>query len=417
MRKSHRLSALAVERMNRPGKLHDGGGLYLIASPRTGPDARGVSKRWQLRLNVPTEPGIKRKWRWAGCGGYPDVSLQAAREQASKMRAMMRQGVDPIVERRKAKAAALKATRSARTLDQAFEACLADRVATAGWKNGTSSAQWRSEHRRYIEPEIGSTLVEEITVADVLRVVRPHWTKMPVLADRLLSRLEQVIAYAIAHGWRAVAAGNPAEQARVLLPKHKTVHKVEHYAALPAKEMPAFMRKVRSTEGVAARAIELLTLTVLRSAELINADWSWVKDGLLVVPGRYMKGQNRDDHAVPLSRQAVALLETLRPANATSGRIFPGLTRSMLSKAFGRLELAGTLHGLRAVFSTHCNEARLAPSDVIEHALAHKGEDDVKLAYDRGTRAHPRIALMRAWANFLDCPKADDNVTPLPRRA
>jgi hypothetical protein len=214
--------------------------LYLIASPRTGPDARGVSKRWQLRLNVPTEPGIRRQWKWAGLGGFPDTTLSAAREEAAKMRAMMRQGIDPIIERRKAKAAALKATRDARTLDQAFEACLANRVATAGWKNGTSSAQWRSEHKRYIAPEIGSTLVELLEVADVLHVVRPKWTEQSVLADRLLSRLEQVIQYAILHRWRPAAAGNPAEQARMLLPKHKAVHKVKHYAALPAEEMPAF---------------------------------------------------------------------------------------------------------------------------------------------------------------------------------
>jgi integrase len=130
-----------------------------------------------------------------------------------------------------------------------------------------------------------------------------------------------------------------------------------------------------------------------------------------------MKGKNRDDHAVPLSKQAVRLLEALRPANAESGRIFPGLTRSKLTNAFGRMEVAGTPHGLRATFSTHCNEVRCAPSDVIEAALAHRGEDGVKLAYDRGTRAHPRIALMQAWANFLDGCDADDNVSPLPRRA
>ena len=413
VRKIHRLSALAVERMNRPGKLHDGGGLYLIASPRTGKDAEGVARRWQLRLSIPTSPGIKRRWRWAGLGSFPDVSLAAAREQASRMRAQQREGFDPILARRKARAEALKAARDARTLDQAFAACLEDQA--AGWKNGASRAQWEAEWKTYGSPKIGGMLLNSVAVADILKVMRPLWTEHPVLADRFLNRIERAIDYAIPHGWRTVAS-NPAEQARKMLPKRSTVHAVEHYAALPADDMPDLLRKVRVIESVAARAIELLALTAVRSNELLGAQWEEINlsAATWVIPAKRMKGAKNatSDHFVPLSRQASELLAALRPADAT-GPVFFGLTRSKVGKVFGRLKVESTLHGLRSTFSSWSNENRIAASDVIEAVLAHKSGNAVKDAYDRGDRREQRRILMQQWADFCDGRAAANNVTPL----
>ena len=407
----HRLTALAVERLNKPGKLHDGGGLFLRAVARKGRNATGVSKHWQLRLNVPTQPGAKRRWRWAGLGSFPDTSLAAAREKAAPMREQQREGRDPIALRKQARAQTLAAAEKEHTLKQTFDAFLADRA--AGWKGEASVQSWRSEWSNYLGPRLGRLQVSVIGVDDVLRIVRPLWTTRPVLAERLLIRLGQLFDYATGHGWRPAEQQNPAKLARKVLPPHSSVHQVEGFAMVPVEAMPAFMRKLRATEGRAARCIELIALTCVRGAEARPADWAEfnLDAGLWVIPGKRIKGKHRADHAVPLSQQAVALLTALGPADA--GLVFPGLTRSKFARGFTALQVEGSIHGLRSSFSTWANENRIAPEDVIERALSHRQEDDVQAAYDRGDRRHPRALLMQSWGDYCDGRETVDNVTRL----
>lgn len=410
----HRLTALECERMSKPGKKHDGGGLYLRAVPRKGKKAAGVTKSWLQRLSVPTQPGVKRRWRWAGVGPWPDTSLAEARELASKMRKQHREGVDPIALRRQARAQALAAAAKEHTLEQTFDAFLADRA--AGWKGEASVRSWRSEWKNYIDKALGHLLVSAVTVTDVLQIVRPLWTERPVVASRLLIRLGQLFNYAIASGWRPPDRQNPAKLARDVLPPHSSVHQVESFAMVPVAEVAGLMRKLRDTEGPAARCIELIALTCVRSAEAIPADWTefdLVSPGgpLWLIPGHRIKGRRRADHAVPLPRQAVELLKALGPA--ASGPLFPKLTRSKLGKAFASLQVEGSIHGLRSSFSTWANDTRAAAADVIERALTHKEEDDVKAAYDRGDRRHPRALLMQAWSDHCDGLVAADKVTRL----
>jgi integrase len=332
---------------------------------------------------------------------------------ASKIRKQHREGLDPIALRKRARALAAAAAAKEHTLKETFDSFLADR--TAGWKGEASVRSWRSEWSNYVGSGLGHLQVSAIGVDDVLQLVRPIWTAKPVLAERLLIRLGQLFDYATGHGWRPAEQQNPAKLARKVLPPHSSVHQVESFAIVPVAEMAGFMGKLRTTESAAAHCIELIALTVVRSSEAIPADWAEFDldaagGPLWLVPGHRIKGKHRADHAVPLSHQAASLIKALGPA--ARGPLFPTLTRSKLGKAFAALQVEGSIHGLRSSFSTWANETRAAAADVIERALTHKEEDDVKAAYDRGDRRHPRALLMQAWGDHCDGLVAD-NVTRL----
>jgi integrase len=417
MREIHRLSARRVETAKAPRRLHDGGGLHLQITPRIG---GGVAKSWELRYQTLPQLDGKRRWHWMGLGPFPDVSLARAREKAAEAREQRRNGVDPLEARARAKAERIAAARRARTLNDVFAACLADRE--AAWKGSVSKEQWNGEWRRYVSPIIGETLINDTTVDDIKSVVHPIWTTMPVLADRALSRIEKVIDYAIASGWR-LAEGNPAQRTRLLLPKHSEVHRVEHYAAMAAADLPAFMVHLRALKTPTSAGLEFAILTATRSNEALGATWEEIDlaNATWTVAGERMKGRKGKTrpHVVPLSPQAVALLKARKSAEA-SGLVFTKKGRRLSRNAFCTLLRTmkvenATPHGFRSTFSSWANDHEVATSDTIEVALAHKIGDETSRAYNRGKRQDPRRVLMQLWADFIDTGGLVDNVRELKR--
>jgi integrase len=338
-----------------------------------------------------------------GLGPFPDVSLADAREAASQCRASLRQGTDPIEQRKQAKAAAAAAA-NAMTFKQVADRYIA--AHEAAWRNEKHRYQWRQTLKIACE-HIGKVPVPAVATGDILRVLEPLWRTKTETAARLRGRLEQVLDYATAHGWRA--GENPARwrgHLAKLLPSPKKIAKVEHHAALPWEEIGTFMVELREQEGTAARALDFTILTGARTGETIGATWGEfdIEAAVWTIPGGRMKAGR--EHRAPLSRSALAVLKTMAamrcgewvfPGGRT-GRPLSNMAMVMLLRRMGHKNL--TVHGFRSSFRDWCSEATNYPREIAEKALAHTVGDETERAYQRGDLLEKRRELMGAWANF-----------------
>lgn len=409
------MSALEVKRLQHPGIGRNvtfpvGGvsGLLLQIAPTGG-------RTWLLRTVV----GGRR--REIGMGGYPDVTLAQARERAREAKDKIRQGIDPVEERRANRAALETARQRGMTFAEATEKCLASKL--GAFKNPKHRQQWENTLETYAMPELGKMLVDEINVQDVLRVLEPIWLEKTETASRLRGRIEQVLSWASVKGHRT--GDNPARWAgnlKELLPAATKVAKARHHPALLFGDAPRWFAALRKRDGVGARALELAALTATRSQEVRGARWEEIslKDGLWIVPAARMKMER--EHRVPLSKHAVLLLQDL-PRLEDNSLVFPAprggeMSDMTLSAAMKRLHAAdisqggaGFLdkvskrpavpHGLRSTFRDWVAELTHFPGEMAEVALAHKVGNAVEAAYRRGDMVEKRRAMMAAWAGFL----------------
>jgi integrase len=269
--------------------------------------------------------------------------------------------------------------------------------------------------------------VQAVDTAAVMRVLEQDvdgtafWVARLETASRVRQRIEAVLDWAKVHGYRE--AGNPARwrgQLDKLLPAKSKVRVPRHHAALPHREVPAFMTVLRAQEGTAARAFEFAILTCARTSEALSATWAEVNlDGQAwTIAASRMKSSR--EHRVPLSSRALAILKEMRllaPGSGADAFIFPGAKhgRPLSNMAFltllrrmGRGDL--TAHGMRASFKTWASEETPFPRDVIERALAHVTGNRAERAYERGDLFKKRRALMEAWAAFCGSAETGDNV-------
>jgi integrase len=278
-----------------------------------------------------------------------------------------------------------------------------------GWRNAKHRQQWRNTLDTYALPVLGEMSVATITTGDVLRVLTPIWQNKTETASRLRGRIEAVLSYAKALGWRH--GENPAvwkDNLAQLLPAKARVSKVEHHAALPWHDIPAFMRDLGQRDGAAAHALRLLILTATRTSETLAARWREfdLTRSLWIIPPNRMKGGR--EHRVPLSPDALAVLARLGCADAQPDAfVFSGaklgmplsnMALLMLLRRIGRGDV--TAHGFRSAFRDWVSEATDHPNEVAEMALAHVVGDKVEAAYRRGDLFGKRIALMADWSRF-----------------
>lgn len=402
-KKADELKAIQVERLKAPGFHAVGGvaGLHLRVSD-TG------ARSWIARLMV----GNRR--RDIGLGGYPDVTLSQARERAREARAKVREGIDPIEARR----AALTALRGTLTFDEAAERLIEAKAPE--WKNAKHAAQWAATLKTYASPIIGRLPVDKIELAHIVDVLTPIWREKTETATRLRSRIEAVLSWATASGYRS--GENPARWRGNLdagiFPKAGKIRKVVHHAAVAIDVMPEFMAELRERDGMAARALEFLILTATRSGEVRGALWSEIDLDAAVwtIPAHRMKAGKA--HVVPLSAPALALLRGL-PRLAGNDLIFPAprggvLSDMTLTAVMRRMQVDAVPHGFRSTFRDWASERTSYPAQVAEMALAHAIGNKVEAAYRRGDLLAKRVNLMRDWSRFCDAPKAA-NVTPIGR--
>ena len=245
-----------------------------------------------------------------GLGGYPDVTLAGAREAARNARMLIKSGKDPIAEAR----ASANALRASLAKDVTFEQAARSYIAAheSGWRNAKHAQQWRNTLASYAYSKIGGLMVRDVALAHILSVLEPIWTEKTETATRLRGRIEQVLDWATARGYRDGL--NPARwrgHLDKLLARPSKVVDVEHHAALPFTEIGGFMLRLRDAKGMGARGLEFAILTAARSGEVRGATWSEIdlKAAVWTVPGNRMKMGR--EHRTPLSPSAVALLNEL----------------------------------------------------------------------------------------------------------
>jgi integrase len=332
MRAIHKLSAVTVTNLKTPGLYADGGCLYLRVAP-------GGSKGWIFRF------GFAGKMRDAGLGPFPTVSLVNARKQAEAYRELVAAGVDPIEARNSDRDAARIASLAAMTFEQCAKAYIKSHE--AGWRNRDHRHQWPSSLKHYVYPIIGTLPVQAVDTALVLKVLEPIWTEKPETASRVRGRIELVLSWAKVRGYRQ--GENPAiwrGHLDHLLPAKRKVHRVEHYAALPYREIGTFMARLRADPSISARALELLILTVTRTSETLGARWDEIdfEQRMWVIPANRMKAER--EHRVPLSARAIAILKEMTKVRRDEF-VFPGKKqgRPAHSQHISRLARAPAVDG------------------------------------------------------------------------
>jgi integrase len=407
-KKAKELSAVEVQRLTTPGLHFVGGvaGLALQVLPTGG-------RSWVLRTKV----GAKR--RDMGLGGFPDVLLAEARAAARAARAEIKKGIDPIEDAR-AKRSALKASQAAALT---FEQCAAEYIKAnkSGWKNDKHAQQWENTLRTYAYPHIGSILVQDIGLPNVLAVLKPIWEVKTETASRVRGRMESVLGWATVHEYRHGL--NPArwrDHLDKLLPKPGKVTKVEPREALDGSEMGSFMTKLRAMEGVGARALEFAILTAARSGEVRGATWDEIDTTakVWIIPASRMKAGK--EHRVPLSDAALSVVEA-RPRVVGSPYIFTAprggqLSDMTLSAVTRRMKAACVPHGFRSTFRDWVSERTSYPGDMAEMALAHTISDKVEAAYRRGDMMDKRRQMMSDWAMFCAMVETTGDVIPMTRK-
>lgn len=342
--------------------------------------------------------------QWMGLGAASDTSVAEARDEAALLRVKVRQGGDPMAEREQA--AVVRTAVKPRAAVPTFAKCAETYIEShrAGWKNAKHIDQWESTLRTYAGPIIGKKAVDQVTIEDVLRILKPIWTTKPETASRLRGRIEKVLGWATAMKYRS--GDNPAAWSGALshlLPAISKVQTIEHHKALPYAELPKLMRKLERNDSMSARALMFTILTAARTGETTGAVWSEIDlhTKVWTLPADRMKA-NRE-HRVPLSVAALTLLKDL-PAD--QDHVFPGprgkglSNMAMLQLLRGLVGEGHTVHGFRSAFSTWAREQTDYPREIVEACLAHASGDAVELAYRRTDFIDKRRALMEAWAGY-----------------
>jgi integrase len=374
---------------DKPYKLSDGGGLFLLVNP-------GGSKLWRLKYRF----GGKEKL--LAIGSYDKgVSLKKAREERDKARKQLVEGIDPGASRKEEKHAERE------QIENTFRAIALNWAETYG-------AHWTESHRARVVtsleadafPALGDLPIKEITPPMVLEVIRAVESRGALdVASRVLQRTSSIFRFAIQTGR---ATYNPAADMRGVL---KT-RKVEHRSTISQGELPEFLKKLDSYSGdpITRLALRLIILTFVRTGELRGARWEEfdVDQREWRIPAERMK--MRSPHIVPLSPQALAVLEELQPLTGHFYLLFPSqrdqqkpISENTLLYALYRLgyHKRATVHGFRALASTILNETGFRP-DVIERQLAHVERNKVRAAYHRSEYLEERHKMMDWWGECIE---------------
>ena len=383
----HKLKDIQLQKLTKPGLHGDGGGLY-IQVKATG------AKSWIFRFM------INQKARSKGLGPYPAITLAEARTKAAECRELVAKGIDPIEAENASKESVPAMT---------FKECAVAYIDTqkAGWKSDKHAAQWPSTLEMYAYPVIGDLPVDAVDLTHVRQILDPIWSTKTTTADRVRSRMEQVLGWAAVQGLRST--DNPARWKDLLskiYPHKSKIQQVQHHAALPYDELQGFWKLLKAQFGHGARALMLTILTACRTTEVLKATWPEfdLDKRLWIIPGVRMKAGK--EHRVPLSDAALEVLALQKFAD--SPFVFPGkggkapLSNMAMEMVLRRMKFDEiTVHGFRSTFRDWGSETTDYPNEVLEMALAHAVGDKVEAAYRRGDLFQKRVSLMSDWALFV----------------
>jgi integrase len=381
-----RLKASEITKLG-PGRHHDGGGLYLVVG-------KGNARSWIFRY---FRDGKSHDF---GLGPAHTLGLADARERAFECKAALYRGNNPVRMRQAEREERVLAVAKAMTFEQAAGQYIA--AHKAKWRGDRQERQWRQSLAAYVFPILGKLPVRVIDTELVVKVLEPIWFTKTETATRIRNRIELILDWATARGYRE--GDNPARwrgHLKSQFPERGQLQKTVHHAALPFAEIGTFMTELRRLDDVPARALELLTLTALRTDEVRLAQWNEINraERVWTVPAERMKG--KQPHRVPLSDAALQVFDAMEAMKA--GRfVFPGRNGAFgpaeMRRILGSLRAGLTVHGLRSTFRDWAKEAAY-PDDVAEKALAHQvAKNQSEAAYLRTDLLERRRPLMNDWA-------------------
>lgn len=381
-------------RAAKPGAtLYDGGGLELHTKNDT-----ACSKLWRLRYYRP----VTKKRTMMSLGQYPAVTLAHAREKREEALRLLLKGIDPVEFRSEQQAK--KAEESANTFRRIAELWFSLKR-SQNLAEGTLNDIWRSLEK-YVLPEVGSRPVTELTARTFIEILKPISAQGKAdTVRRLAQRINEVMYYAVNAGF---IPANPAAK----ISKAFSAPIVRNMPAITPSELPGLMQAlaVARIETQTRLVIEWQLLTICRPAEAAGIRWDEIdlsRNQWRIPAGRI---KQRREHIVPLCRQALAILEAMRPISGSREFVFPHnsdpkrpMCEQTANAALKRMGYGGRLvaHGLRSIASTALNEEGFA-SDVIEAALSHIDKDEVRRIYNRTTYLEKRKKLMDWWGDFVE---------------
>ena len=376
-------------------KITDSKGLFLHV-------AASGKKTWRYRYELP--PGKESTFV---IGEYPTLSLEAARAERVTLREMIKAGINPADARKQEKQTKVEAREEKKKLAaNTFEVVAREwhQQQLNRWAPATAKGVLVCLERNAL-PFLGDKQVDQITPPMVLEALRAVENRGALgMARKTIQAINGVLRYAVQTG---KATYNPASDMRGVL----KAQKVRHRTMVPPEEMPGFLKALAAGDihSTTKSAIQFTILTATRSGEVRYATWAEIdfEQRLWAIPAERMK--MKSPHTVPLSKQAVAILDRMKILYGDKGLIFPGIhypnkPLSENTMLYGLYRIGyhskATMHGFRALFSTVANEAGFNP-DAIERQLAHREKNAIRAAYHRSEYLPERIKMMQWWADHL----------------
>lgn len=379
---------LRAKALEKDLTLHDGDGLLLIVKT-------SGKKLWRFRYQ---RPATKQR-TMMGLGAFPALSLVDAIGLRADYLALLANGIDPQIQ------AEVAEEQQQIALDSIFSTVAANwfQLKSKSVTPDYAKDIWRSLEKD-VFPAIGEIPVQQIKARTLVEALEPIKARGALeTVRRLVQRINEIMIYAVNTG---LIDANPASGVGMAFEKPKK----QNMPTLRPEELPKLMRSlVMSNLSVPTRClIEWQLLTLVRPSEASGARWSEIDldAKLWTIPAERMKAKR--EHIVPLSTQALDILEVMKPISAHREHIFPSrndpkqpMNSQTANAALKRIGYGGKLvaHGLRSIASTSMNEAGFN-SDVIEAALAHIDKNEVRRAYNRSTYLQKRIELM-SWRGEL----------------
>jgi len=382
---------MKIGKLVDPGYYPDGGGLYFQISP-------SGARSWIFRFT------LMGRAREMGLGSLSVVTLAAAREEATRCRALLHDKIDPIQARDEARRKA--AASGARMFRAAASEFIAG--ARAGWKNAKHAGQWTNTLATYAFPVIGDTDVRTIDTAMIVRTLQPIWMAKRETASRVRGRIEAILDAEKVFGHRD--GDNPARwrgHLDKILPKRKKAA-VKHHPAMPWADIPEFISQLKAKVAKGSRsalALHLLILCATRTNEVQFArpEEFDLKAKIWTIPAQRMKMGL--PHRIPLCDKACEIVAKMLPY-AKWGYLFPGDKASRPLSGMAMLELLRgmghaeyTVHGFRSTFQDWAEERGEYADVLVERALAHT-TGSVRRAYQRGDMLDRRRKMMEHWARY-----------------
>ncbi|MBU1056095.1 MAG: integrase arm-type DNA-binding domain-containing protein [Proteobacteria bacterium] len=390
---------------NKQIKLFDGDGLFLLVTPQGG-------KYFRLKYR------FERKEKLLALGTYPEISLSDARQRRDEARRQVAHGIDPGAVRKAQKQAETAETETFEVIAREWHIKF-----TPTWTPGhANTIMGRLE--RDIFPWIGKKPISEIKAPELLAVLRRVESRGALeSAHRIRTIAGQVFRYAVATGR---AERDPSGDLKGALPQPSEKH---HAAITKSEEVAPLLRAIDGYSGhfVVKCALKLAPIFFVRPGELRQAEWAEVDldEAVWNIPKHKMK--MKQEHIVPLCRQALEILTELKELTGASKYVFPSgrsFTRPMSNNAilaalrrmgYEKDEMSG--HGFRAMARTILDEVLQVRPDFIEHQLAHAVRDPNGRAYNRTAHLEERKKMMQMWADYLDGLKQGARVLPMQKRA